>query len=66
MYDDGWKKHYTKRAACMNNECHIDLCSDIQALLVQEFDYANYDDMIPYCPFCGKQMEKFQPQEEDE
>jgi hypothetical protein len=67
MYDDGWKKHYTKRVVCMNNECHIDLCSTIQAGLVQEFEDAGYLPwQIPYCPFCGKRMEEFQPQGEEE
>ena len=66
MYDDEWKKHYIERAACMNNECHIDLGSIIQARLVMEFDDAGYDNEwdLPHCPFCGKKMEVFQPQEE--
>ena len=67
MYDDGWKKHYKERAACMNNECHIDLGSIIQARLVKEFEDVGYyplGDMMPYCPFCGKQMDEFEPQEE--
>jgi len=66
MYDDEWKKHYIERAACMNNECHIDLGSIIQARLVMEFDDAGYDNEwdLPHCPFCGKKMEAFQPQEE--
>mgnify|MGYP003117176903 FL=1 len=66
MYDAGWKKHYTERAACMNNACHADLGSHIQARLVMEFDDADYDNEwdLPHCPFCGKKMEVFQPQEE--
>ena len=71
FYDDGWKKHYTERAACMNNACHADLGSLIQARLVMEFDDAGYDlgpadTDKPYCPFCGKRMEEFQPQGEEE
>jgi len=66
MYNDEWKKHYTERAACMNNACHADLGSHIQARLVMEFDDADYDNEwdLPYCPFCGKKMEVFHPQEE--
>ena len=66
MYNDEWKKHYTERAACMNNACHADLGSHIQARLVMEFDDAGYEYEwdLPYCPFCGKKMEVFQPQEE--
>ena len=67
MKDDGWKKHYTKRAVCMNNDCHIDLGSIIQARVVQEFEDAGYfPHEQPHCPFCGKRMEEFQPQEEEE
>jgi len=50
----------------MNNACHADLGSRIQARLVMEFDDADYDNEwdLPHCPFCGKKMEAFQPQEE--
>ena len=64
MYDDGWKKHYTERANNINNACHADIGSLIQARRVMEFDDAGYDSELPYCPFCGKKMEEFQPQEE--
>lgn len=58
MFDDGWKKHYTERVACMDNGCHADFGSRIQARIVMDFDDAGYDQDIPYCPFCGKQMEE--------
>ena len=64
FYDDGWKKHYKERMVCMDNACHADLGSLIQARLVREFEDAGYYPMMPYCPFCGKQMEEFEPQEE--